>query len=182
MSVYFIRHEHLVKIGYSSNLGARAAQIIGDIAGPAQFVGHMPGDREVEAHLHFIFGSDRFAGEWFVESERIRLFEGLALLPDLPKPNDPLAEFGRRVDADDAWAEASARMRKSAAHLWPESNHKDRICLLKERLGWTHRRVRSLYHAEPGGSLRSLELEEIAGLEAELADAAPTWRGVPSDD
>lgn len=172
MSVYFIRHQHLVKIGYSSNLGARVRQIMGDIAGEPVFVGHMPGERDMERHLHHLFASSRFAGEWFVEIDAIKALEALILDPEMPGRNDPMQEFSRRIEANDATDEMSKRLRFIAARRWPDDNHKDRICRLREVLGWSHRRVRCLYGAEPGANVRQVEADQVTELETELRSAS----------
>lgn len=171
MSVYFIRHQHLVKIGYSSNLGQRAAQIINEIAGPAEFVGHMPGERDLEAHLHKVFASQRFAGEWFVENEPIRTFAAIALDPELPRPSDPMVALSRRSEANEATAEMKARLRRLAAHLWPQASHLDRKSELQKALQWSRRRVRSLYEGEPGANIRQVEADQVFELEQRALQA-----------
>jgi hypothetical protein len=173
MSVYFIRHEHLVKIGYSSNLRQRAAQIMGDIAGPAEFIGHMPGERDMEAHLHKVFAAQRFAGEWFFETDQIRAFEAIALDPVLPPKSDPMVSFNRRLEANEATNEMQVRIRSLAARLWPEASHLDRKCHLQQTLGWTRRRVKSLYEGEQTANVRQVEADQISELETGFMDYAP---------
>src|SRR6187551_1500485 len=86
MSIYVLRSDNLVKIGFSENLRNRVQSIIATIPVPVEFVGHMPGGRDFEAHLHEIFAESRFSGEWFVESDKMRsLFETL-LIARLPRP------------------------------------------------------------------------------------------------
>jgi len=58
---------------------------------------------------------------------------------------------------------AQATMREYAGLRWPTLNHKGRISRLSGVLNIGHRRVRSLYHNEPGVRLRA---DEAAAIEA----------------
>jgi hypothetical protein len=161
MSIYFIRAESLVKIGYSSNLGARVRAILKGIPSQAHFLGHMPGDRELEAHLHQKFAQSRFTGEWFVESEDLLALIRIATDATLPAPDylsGPPATR-TRADADDSVKDFSVRLREVAAHRWPLMTHRERIVAAQKAMGFTHRRARSLYNADSGATLRQIEVE-----------------------
>jgi hypothetical protein len=85
MSVYVLRSDNLVKIGFSDQLSTRVHTIIQAAMVPVEFVGHMPGGREVEAHLHSLFADRRFSGEWFVESREMRILFDALLIPKMPE-------------------------------------------------------------------------------------------------
>lgn len=162
MSIYFLRHADLIKIGYSSGLAKRVQTIISGSPVEVSFLGHMPGDREVEHHLHSVFESERFSGEWFVASERLLTFVGLVSVPTMPA-DAPTVKLNRAVE-EETWREMSARVRKAAAHRWPEMGHKQRRDALAELLGWGTRRVRSLYEAQSGMTLRQSEKDALETL------------------
>lgn len=73
MSVYFATSGGLLKIGYSVNpfsrvgtitrLGTRPDRI--PLDAPAELIGFIPGDVEVERGLHRRFAEQYVAGEWF---------------------------------------------------------------------------------------------------------------------
>lgn len=179
MSVYVLRHGNLRKIGYSSNLGMRVQAIMGAVpAAGVEFVGHMPGDREVEAHLHAVFASTRFSGEWFVDSAALQAFCDTILIKELPAREYPgqQRKVGVRRAATEAWAEQSRRIREAAALRWPVLNHQERVSALREHLGWTHRRVRSLYNCDVGGNLRQIEIEDLDALFPRAALVRPGQR------
>lgn len=164
MSVYFLRYGNLIKIGYSGSLGHRVRSIMSGVPGHVEFVGHMPGDRELEAHFHQMFADSRFNGEWFVSTEPLEQLMAAALIKELPSIDLTVSVHGRRLDASDAWATDSARLRSYAARRWPGHPHKGRIVELARVLGWRHRRVRSLYHNEPGLTLRTVETDDLSRL------------------
>lgn len=58
--VYFMRHDRLIKIGYSMNPRKRALALAGAI-----ILATEPGARTREAQLHAEFGHLRVRGEWF---------------------------------------------------------------------------------------------------------------------
>lgn len=162
MSIYFLRHGDLIKIGFSSNLGARVAAIISSIPGKVEFLGHMPGDRDVESHFHALFAEQRFSGEWFHTSERLEAVVSSALDHQQPRPDHGTSALGlRRQDRADAWAGTSQRLREFAGHRWPMLNHKERMKALVPELGWSFRRVRSLYNCDAGLTLREIEAADL---------------------
>lgn len=163
MSVYFLKHAHLIKIGYSSAIANRVRAIMTSIPGDVKFLGHFPADRSTEAHLHKRFADTRLTGEWFVESVELLWLIGLIADPELP----PAIDFNvgpakrQRAENDQAFADASVRFRAACARKWPEANHNDRKKLATALLQWTPRRVKSLYQADPNCTLRQIELEQL---------------------
>jgi len=55
-------------------------------------------------------------------------------------------------------------LRDYAAREWPRLNHKGRLAKLCRALPWTDRRVRAVYNAEQGVSLRADEQEAVQRL------------------
>ena len=161
MSIYVLRYGDLLKIGYSSNLPARVNHIMAAIPGHVTFVGHMPGDREVERHFHEKFSTSRFQGEWFASTPELEQFCILALANELPEHRRTVPK-ALRAASDDEWSRASSLFRKMAASRWPQQNHQERKALLVEQLGWTPRRVRSLYEAQPGCRLHNSEMQQLS--------------------
>lgn len=179
MSIYFLRHGDLIKIGYSTNLGLRVSAIIAAIPGDVTFLGHMPGDRDVEAHFHALFHDQRFSGEWFHTSPRLEALVDAALIPDQPKPDYHASFLGhRRRDRDDQWSSTSVRVREFTARRWPLMNLKQRIAAAAQELNWSHRRMRSLVNNEPGMTLREVEAEDLA----EWMKAGPVPLTTPPTD
>lgn len=68
-------------------------------------------------------------------------------------------------------ASAQIMLRDYASNRWPSLNHKARIGRLSGVLGFTPRRVRSLYQNEPGVRLRADEMAAIAALRREREEA-----------
>lgn len=174
MSIYFLRFGDLVKIGYSSSLATRVQAIITGIPGDVQFVGHMPGERDVEAHFHEVFGASRFNGEWFLSTPRLEALMASALNHSMPAIDKAITSGKRRLDANDAWATAGDRVRDFAARRWPTLNHRDRLVALTKELGWRPRRVRSLYQRDPGLTLRTVEAEDLDALMSSTTTNPPT--------
>lgn len=147
MSIYFLRYGDLIKIGFSSNLRQRIASVIQSIPGEVSFLGHMPGDREVEAHLHDRFGEHRFSGEWFRACPDILDAIRLLAIPDMPLPNK---KRGMQVEDPKYRKDLARRLRAAAMRRFPDvSTHRERIDLIAGAMGWPSRRVRSVWHAEP---------------------------------
>src|SRR5690606_37164476 len=89
MTIYVLRSDDLVKIGFTDDLHRRVQAIIAAVPVPVEFVGYMPGTREVEAHLHRQFAAHRFSGEWYVETPDMRRIFGGLLIQRLPsKPQE----------------------------------------------------------------------------------------------
>lgn len=169
MSIYFIRHAGLVKVGFSSNLRERIASIIAAIPSPdVTFIGHMPGDREVEAHLHAIFEAHRFSGEWFFFAPPLVQFSMLALIRELP-PLEPRATSRRLPQVEEELRETSRQLREWSASQWPLFSHRARIAALSALLpGWKHSRIQSIYNAERKSAVKPHEAQQIAVLLARV--------------
>lgn len=66
---------------------------------------------------------------------------------------------------------AAANLRTFAAGEWPHLNHKGRLRELAKQLPWTNRRVRAVYNAESGVSLRAEEASDIEALNRKIEEA-----------
>lgn len=76
--IYFVRREGLIKIGTTTQLAKRVKAISrgscmpnGMTIGPVEVLATMPGDRNIEEHLHRRFAEVRFQGEWFHETPEL---------------------------------------------------------------------------------------------------------------
>jgi len=159
MSIYVLRSDNLVKIGFSDDLRTRVHSVIAAVPIPVEFVGHMPGGREVEAHLHSVFSKQLFSGEWFVETELMRqVFETIltARLPDLPERErrDRLAQRQGQKDL-------SFEVQKAAQSAWPHKKAAQRVSALSAALGWKLSRTKDFYYADDRMSLRGLEQKQV---------------------
>lgn len=161
MSIYVLRSAELVKIGYSANLHKRVGSIVSGSPVAVEFVGHMPGERDVEAHLHQRFAAHRFSGEWFVETEEMRSVFAAILTPKMPQPLPPKGPVGRRDRDHSAVLEFKERLREASARLLPMANHTERTIALANALGWPKSRVKDVYHGDLRVSLRAVETEEL---------------------
>jgi hypothetical protein len=174
MSVYFLRHQALIKIGFSSDLPRRIRAIISTIPGEVEFLGHMPGGREVEAHFHDCFADSRFSGEWFAETPALSALIDAIALREMPAES-PEPSALKRLDNDEVWRQQSERVRHWASLNWPALSHKGRLAELQRMLPFSRRRVRALYNYEPGQTLRAFELEAIDELMSPVKlDTTPT--------
>ncbi|APG91122.1 GIY-YIG nuclease family protein [Sinorhizobium americanum] len=159
MSIYVLRSDNLVKIGFTDDLRARVQAIVAAVPVPVEFVGHMPGGREVEAHLHGVFAQSLFAREWFVETPAMRsLFETI-LIPNLPEV--ATQKQRKRTAQTEAQAELSTRVRDAAEQRWPRLSKAERVEALAADLGWNRGRAKDLYYADPRVSLRDFERAEL---------------------
>lgn len=160
MSIYVLRSDNLVKIGFSNDLRKRVQAIISTIPIAVEFVGHMPGGREVEAHLHSRFQAHRFSGEWFVETpEMAGLFDALLTrgLPEADRGEPDVKRTGSTAEI----AEWSNRIRSEAANRWPELSHGGRVTALANHLGWNLNRAKDLYYADKRIALRGFEVRAL---------------------
>lgn len=175
MSIYVIRYGDLLKIGYSSDLAARVRAILWGIPGKvATFVGHMPGDLEVEAHLHLRFEASRFSGEWFRETDELLAFCEIVLTKELPAVA-PRVTGSRKAVASAVSLETRQALREYAANRWPAQGQEERVKLLNKELGWLLSRTKSFYHGDYRAVLRASEADQIR----ELALHRP---GITGDD
>lgn len=162
MSIYVLRSAELVKIGYSADLRQRVASIISSVPVPVEFVGHMPGDREVEAHLHERFAMSRFSGEWFVETDQMRQVFDAILTSKLPEPAKTTNKSVKRARDNSTATIVRDQLRRAAAHRFPQSSHGDRITSLADLLKWPRSRVKDVYYGDKRMSLRAAELDDLA--------------------
>jgi len=149
----------LVKIGFSDQLKKRVASIISTSPVAVEFVGHMPGGREVEKHLHALFKAARFSGEWFVETEDMRVLFDSLLIKGMPSKQTK-RESRRREDLG-VIQEIADGMRDASEKLWPNTPVGDRIRNLSSSLGWAHSRVVCIFYADPRTAVRAYELKEF---------------------
>lgn len=161
MTIYVLRSDNLVKIGFSEDVSTRVRAIIASIPVPVEFVGHMPGGADVEKHLHDRFGSSRFSGEWFVETPAMAgVFDAL-LIKGLPQPSKP-EKYGVRAKTEERLlSEICETLRGRSARKWPDSSHATRISLIANDLKWPRNRVKDLYYADPRVSVRQSERDAI---------------------
>lgn len=160
MSIYVLRSDNLVKIGFSDDLRKRVGGIVSTVPVPVEFVGHMPGDREVEAHLHERFAAHRFSGEWFVETPGMRAVFEAILTPNMPEL-DSGPKAARRIASGIDVIGMSDRVRDTAVDRWPRLSHAQRVDQIADDLGWTRNRVKDLYYADSRIAIRSMEMDEL---------------------
>jgi hypothetical protein len=159
VTVYVLRSDNLVKIGFTDDICKRVQSIVAAVPVPVEFVGHMPGDRKVETHLHSIFAAHHFSGEWFVETPEMHAVFALLLVTDLPKLLSKRRAHKRRSDND---IEAARELiRATAADRYPRLTHQKRIDEVATALGWNRCRVRDLYYADPRAIVRAYEAAEL---------------------
>lgn len=170
MTIYVLRSDNLVKIGFTENLRARVASIIGAIPIPVEIVGHMPGDKSVEKHFHDRFAAHHFSGEWFVCTAAMMTVFDAILTPGLPAIE--LEKKPKRVGSDADAISAKSILRDFARRLWPETKHAERIASLALMLGWNRSRVKDLYYGDPRTAMRAFEIEELSSLLASDETAA----------
>lgn len=159
MSIYVLRSDNLVKIGFSDNLRHRVQSIIAATPVAVEFVGHMPGGKDVEKHLHEIFSASNFSGEWFVETDEMRRLFDVLLVPRLPRPQT--AKQIKRSAEKTSTKMLSARVRSAAAWRWPNKRKTEIVTELAAVLGWSSTRTKDFYYANPRLSLRAFELKEV---------------------
>jgi hypothetical protein len=63
--VYFVGAAEAVKIGRTRNVAARLRSLATASAVPLALLGTVPGDRQLEARLHWQWRHLRLRGEWF---------------------------------------------------------------------------------------------------------------------
>jgi hypothetical protein len=174
MSIYVLRSDNLVKIGFSDDLRARVGAIISGTPVPVEFVGHMPGGREVEAHLHSIFGNDCFSGEWFVETREMRILFDALLIPRLPEIQRQERVKKRTVERV---LNVSESLRSAALEKWPADSHATRIDKIASELGWNRSRVKDCYYGDSRVALRSFEEDDVSAFREAVRVVARTGTG-----
>lgn len=70
MSVYFIKAEGRIKIGFSDDVPTRVKQVLSAYP-EGELLASMPGDRELEKFFHRKFAADRIFGEWFTPTDEL---------------------------------------------------------------------------------------------------------------
>lgn len=113
MSVYFLGHQDLVKIGFSEDVRSRFAQIKnGGATRDVSFLGYMPGDRDLEKHLHHKFSAHRAYGEWFRSTpELLAMIDAVC---DKQMPSSAKVPPEKRVASiEDFFVETSADLIKA---------------------------------------------------------------------
>lgn len=159
MSIYVLRSDNLVKIGFTDNLQKRVSAIISSVPVPVEFVGHMPGGREVELHLHSRFSEYRFSGEWFRETEEMRALFSVLLVPNLPKKISARAQ--RRSSNREAQNALSGVVRAEVARRWPGKSKADVVLDLASELGWPKSRAKDFYYKDARIVLRGVEFQDV---------------------
>lgn len=162
MTIYVLRANDIVKIGHTEDLPRRVSALMSSIPMEVKFVGHMPGGRDVEKHLHMRFDATRFSGEWFYETEEMRAVWSALLTRHIPKPAK--GKDLKRISSGKEAAEARNKLRQVAVQLWPDKSHGERIDKLSTLLGWNRSRVKDFYYGDKRAVLRSFESEEIDAL------------------
>lgn len=173
MTIYVIRSDNLVKIGFSDDIRVRVRSIIASVPVPVEFAGHMPGDREVERHLHQRFAEARFSGEWFVETDQMRACFDALLIPGLPDAETP-KHRRRRANEAAVWM-LSQRIKDEAAKRWPGASKGERLKAFAETLGWNPSRARDVYYGDRRVIVRAEEMQE---LERFLSGASVVGAGI----
>lgn len=175
MSIYFIRHAGLVKIGYSHDLRARISAIMRSIpSNDVTLIGYMPGDRDVEAHLHQVFAEHRFSGEWYFFAPSIVDFARLVLTEDLPPAEVAPRPAVKRTESRSEREKVAQELREAAAIRFPSlSTQGSRITAVAEALGWRRRRVRAIWCSEPYALTPKEHQQFLDWIAPELAETEP---------
>lgn len=176
MTIYVLRSDNLVKIGFTDQLRKRVQSIVATVLVPVEFVGHMPGGREVEAHLHETFAQQRFSGEWFVETPEMCSLFSVLLIPGLPAPEKKTRAIKRLAGSEDV-ARVSQTLRHSLAHVWPIESHRGRIERFAKAVCWNKSRVKDLYYGDKRSALRAFEVDQLAEWVAKQRIPAPELKG-----
>lgn len=81
-------------------------------------------------------------------------------------------DFPTNKERPDMSATAQLLLRDYAGQRWPSLNHKGRMSRLADVLKMGHRRIRSLYQAELGVSIRADEMAAIQSLQERKIEEA----------
>lgn len=68
--VYFIEGDGVIKIGFSTDVGKRLADLRTGTAAKIELIEYARASREVERAIHQILASERVRGEWFKASDK----------------------------------------------------------------------------------------------------------------
>lgn len=170
MSIYVLRSDNLVKIGFSDELRRRVQAIISTVPVPVEFVGHMPGDRDMEKHLHDIFGASHFSGEWFVETPTMKAFFETILIPNMPAIETDKQQK-RKAELSEIKS-VKARVRRVADARWPLLSKAEQVLEIATALGWTRSRTKDLFYGDPRMVLRAFEQADLDGFMSSVEEIA----------
>lgn len=170
MSIYVLRSDNLVKIGFSDNLRNRVQSIVSTVPVPVEFVGHMPGDRDMEKHLHDIFDASHFSGEWFVETPAMTVFFETILIPNMPQI-ETVKQQKRKAEQSETKS-VQERVRQVANARWPLLSKADQVLAIAAALGWTRSRAKDLFYGEPRMVLRAFEQADLDALLSSVEEPA----------
>lgn len=144
MSVYFLRAEGRIKIGYSDDVEKRAKQVFRAYP-DGEILGSMPGDRALEAHLHRKFADSRLFGEWFEPSDDLMTLIGVVCTgPDLPEPKK--AHGSVLLSFEDKFCEDSADCLR--AYIVASGDYKSALAAAAEWSGMDIDRLQKIYDGD----------------------------------
>lgn len=69
--VYFLEGNDAIKIGYTTHLGKRLADLNTSSPFPITLCEYARADKQVERELHKLLASERLNGEWFKASDKV---------------------------------------------------------------------------------------------------------------
>lgn len=90
----------------------------------------------------------------------------------MTEPKDEKLEKHSSTEREQVSASVQTMMRDYSAVRWPTLNHKGRMARLAGVLGFGHRRVKSLYCAEPGTAIRADEYAAVEALQQRQIEEA----------
>jgi hypothetical protein len=111
--VYFIAAGDAIKIGYSTDVHKRIADLRTGAATEATLIEYVRAGRDVERELHTILASERIRGEWFNASDKTE--ELMWLVADFLE-DEFSDEDERFLDGRDAHILTVAELRQVAAN------------------------------------------------------------------
>jgi hypothetical protein len=111
--VYFIGSGDAIKIGYSTDLQKRIADLKTGAAADIELLDYARAGRDVERELHSILASERIRGEWFKASDKTE--DIMDLISDF-LDDEFSDEDDRCLDGRDAHILMVAELRRVAAN------------------------------------------------------------------
>lgn len=102
--IYFVRCGERAKIGFATDVRARLIELQVGSAEILELLGTLPGSREIEGFVHWLFRADHAHGEWFALSSDLQAFiechatkwDGPALRHRRNKKEPPTKDHHRR--------------------------------------------------------------------------------------
>ena len=150
MSVYFIKAQDLIKIGYSANVERRVRAVLSPFQDGGEILAVMPGDRALEAFLHAKFSSHHSHGEWFFPCEDIDTFIKMVGAPaEVPLP-DRADERSLVQVYDDKYAEDCADCIHAARRQDRETDSDAFYDAIADWTGIHPRRLREIHLGKAG--------------------------------